>query len=62
MQCPHCKYEHGWSGDDHQEIKGEKGGFFELPIKAEKYSIFDYNTQRETVYACPSCGILFIDV
>ena len=60
MQCPYCKYEHGWNSRDQQKIVGEKGDFYELPIKAENYSISEYNTKRETIYACPACGILFI--
>lgn len=60
MECPHCHHKHGseWVGDQLKNIDGKKGEFFRLPIKMERSGYCD--SEQETVWACPKCGILFI--
>ena len=56
MKCTHCEYEHEVCGE-----QGAFGEFFELDsVKTERYAKgqMDY---RE-LYACPSCGVAFIEV
>lgn len=62
MKCPYCKYKHGyeWEKDEHVDVKGEKGNFYSFPIKIERDERWE--TDQETVYGCPKCGIIFIDV
>jgi len=65
MECPNCKYEHGyhWKGDDYIETEGEHGDFWELAIKLERRVPADYgdNGKREArVYGCPNCSAVFL--
>lgn len=63
MKCPHCEYEHGWSGEKLDVVEGEDGGFFELSnrIVACRNEV-GYGDGEETrpVYACPCCRKVFI--
>ncbi len=61
MKCPHCEYQHGggWVQDEYQRVEGYKGDFYKMLSSVERK--FPYKEYRE-VYACPSCGKLFIDL
>ena len=61
MICPHCKYEHGWRNEQDINIIGDKGGFYQHPVEVKRREPWSEIEMAE-VYACPSCGILFIDV
>jgi hypothetical protein len=68
MKCPHCKYAHGYvwnpnekGTEDFADVIGEKGAFFVLPVKVESSPEQHYKNPKP-VYACPACGILFIEV
>lgn len=62
MKCPHCDYEHGWSGEILELICGERGDFYRLPIAAVRYSPGYSNDCHESVelFSCPSCRKTFI--
>ena len=64
MKCPHCKYEHGFVGIDDEGAmivkEGKEGEFLRLEVSAYKPNLGLY--KKKPVYACPSCGILFMDV
>jgi hypothetical protein len=57
MQCPNCKYEHGWNGDTVSEVKGAEGNFFKLSIKVERT---EYYRDERSLFACPSCRTAFM--
>jgi len=59
MKCPHCEYEHGWSGDVMGVVEGSEGEFYQLPIELERKAF--YSTDRVPVYGCPSCNKLFME-
>lgn len=67
MKCPHCEYEHGWSGEKLDIVEGEHGEFFELSnsIQMERKSGYHgYGSTDKTtrdVYGCPACKKLFMD-
>jgi len=62
MKCPHCSYRDGYQADTQEDIHGEKGAFYSLPVKMERTSE-DYGPDEvRRLYACPSCGIALIDV
>ena len=61
MECPNCKYEHGWNGEKQECVDGDSGEFYILAIEMErksKYSIFE--KEHAKLYGCPVCGITFI--
>lgn len=60
MICPHCKYEHGWNYEKEENVIGNSGTFFMLPIEMTKKDPWE-EIEREYLYACPSCGISFIN-
>lgn len=70
MECPHCKYQHGFSwykteSQDEKEFKnvnGEDGEFYRLPVKMQRGNRYGYDDEFETLYACPSCSKTFIDI
>lgn len=66
MKCPHCGYEHEVWDDTIKKYKkvGDRGDFFQLPIKMERAAPFGswMSDESALVYACPKCGILFAGV
>lgn len=65
MKCPHCEYEHGWSGEKLDVIYGKNGDFFVLSNDVQAVrpggSVFSCLAEEtRTVYACPSCRKVFI--
>ena len=60
MKCPKCEYEHGYSNEQNNNIDGAKGDFWEQPVPLERGS--SWNIERKRLYACPSCGVAFINV
>ncbi len=69
MKCPKCEYHHGWdwvyANDDisgnYVETDGGDGDFYDLAIDVSRQRLY-HEDERKKVYACPSCGCLFIDV
>jgi predicted RNA-binding Zn-ribbon protein involved in translation (DUF1610 family) len=60
MKCPHCGYLSGWEGERLDVVQGKKGAFYSLPVKVERDD--SYRLDQKLLYACPSCGIAFIEV
>lgn len=62
MKCPHCNYEHGWSGEHLDMIDGQKGDLYKLPVMMERESL-TYHRYKEPayLYGCPSCKKTFIE-
>lgn len=61
MKCPHCNYEPEFSPDNDEYVLGE-GRFFALGIKAEQeQNRFVEYTEREPVFGCPRCGVMFME-
>lgn len=58
MKCPKCEYEN-WSWEEQKFLEGLEGDFFTHPVKAQ--SPYDPPLSK-TVYGCPKCGIMFIEV
>lgn len=54
MECPHCEYKDKWNAP------GDEGDFYRLPVEVSRERQFQ--TERETLYACPKCGKTFIQV
>lgn len=62
MFCPHCGYEPTLNEYDWCEAPGR---FFELQgheMVQEENQHSKHYPQRETVYGCPRCGILFMNM
>lgn len=59
MKCPHCGYEHGWSSETLEDLHGEDGGFYTLPIELVQKESY-YPSSRQ-VLGCPSCNKLFME-
>jgi hypothetical protein len=59
MKCPHCEYEHGWSNEKREDVKGEHDGFYVLPVELEQRTSWD--TNRVGLYACPACRKTFVE-
>lgn len=59
MECPHCKYTHGYTLDEN--VTGTEGDFYHSPVKLERpgdnYHGID-DTAR--LYGCPACFKTFI--
>jgi len=63
MKCPYCKYQDiFWKGNTDEYVRGEKGDFFKLPVKAERDSPWSYQQQHREVYGCPCCGKMFMEL
>lgn len=64
MKCPHCEYQHGggWVQDEYQRVERYKGDFYKMPSNAYRNIHYEDRYECKTVYACPSCGKLFIDL
>lgn len=62
MICPHCKYENGWNDELERVVKGDKGRFYVLPIEMTKRDVWESETIRSDLYACPNCKIAFINI
>ena len=61
MKCPYCNYEPEFSPDNDEYVLGA-GRFFELGIKAEQEpNQWDGDFERERIYGCPQCGVMFMD-
>jgi hypothetical protein len=60
MKCPSCKYIHGFDIEKNEDIEGEKGQFFDMPVKMERSH--NWNDEARRLFACPACGIAFINV
>lgn len=60
MKCPHCGYEHGWSGESMTNIQGKEGEFFYLPITLEREGNY-YGIERVQLVGCPECKKTFTD-
>lgn len=58
MKCPHCNYEHGWSGELGETVNGSEGGFYHLGVEMKRRG--DGGDDTVTLYACPSCKKTFI--
>lgn len=60
MKCPACKYKHEY------DKEGRSGEFFVLSnqVVAERSDRGSYTRDKEiqSVFACPSCGLLFIPI
>lgn len=71
MKCPGCDYKHGHNWEVIDEATGEEdlvktigevGDFCQHPVKMERPDRYhDHNNQQTRLYACPACGIAFID-
>jgi len=62
MKCPHCKYEHsGYDFEKKEAVEGNHGDFFQLPIKMVRSLMWGQDEENH-LYACPSCGVAFIEV
>lgn len=62
MKCPHCEYEHGWSGEEMDVSKGKEGEFFQLSNSIQMERSGSYGgTDKRYVYGCPACNKLFMD-
>ena len=59
MKCPFCNYFHGYCSEKQEIVKGEVGDFHYLPVKMERE--IDYQTERISLFACPSCKKVFIE-
>lgn len=61
MKCPHCEYEHGWSGEEMDVIEGKEGAFFQLSnsIQMERDES-SWTPETRNLYGCPSCNKLFM--
>ena len=62
MICPHCEYEHGWNYEREENVIGKKELFYTLPVEMKRTHTYGSVTEREIIYACPSCGKTFIEV
>jgi len=66
MKCPACKYEYTerYGKAKAESVIGEAGDFFYLPKRRFERTVYGspHETQQKTAaYACPSCGVCFID-
>jgi transposase-like protein len=59
MKCPHCGYDYAEDKKIHEDEPYKQiGHFFKLPIDMERDH--EYETQRISLYACPSCMKTFV--
>ena len=61
MECPACKYFHGWDGEIMDIREGNKGEFFKLSVEMERKRAWKVPEQKE-LYGCPNCGNIFIEI
>jgi hypothetical protein len=63
MKCPHCGYEHRWSGEELKTIEGEFGDFYEssITLVRSSYAYTGYYKEGVLLCACPSCKKTFVD-
>lgn len=63
MQCPECKYVHGWykERDCHVDchVEGCLGAFYEVEVIARRKN--KEEIEEPSVWACPNCKKLFVD-
>jgi hypothetical protein len=62
MKCPKCEYENGFNAETMENVIGEHGGFFTLPIEVKKIDPERFRDITRDVFSCPNCGILFAHV
>ncbi len=63
MKCPYCDYEHGWSGDKMESVKGAEGDFFNLSNQVQMRRDNEYRgygDETRSVFGCPSCNKIFM--
>lgn len=63
MKCPHCNYEHGWSGELMECVIGKDGDFFKLSNQVKMTRSSECSWQGDDnreLFACPSCLKTFI--
>lgn len=62
MRCPKCGYEHYTSYRKEEEVIGEHGDFYGTRILMERDNgeLYYNELEREAIYACPKCRIMFI--
>ena len=63
MICPHCEYEHGWSEELLNDIRGGYGEFFCISLNgvvAVRHHTSGY--EQKNLFFCPKCGKCFIEV
>lgn len=61
MKCPHCEYE---PSENEYGYCDSPGRFYKHPVKADREKTDEWyskNDEREAVYGCPKCGIMFMD-
>ena len=61
MICPNCKYQQGYDKKHETFVNGTEGYFWEVFMKAVRPDCYTGQETR-SVYACPKCGMLFIEV
>ncbi len=64
MICPNCEYEPEINEFDYCETPGR---FYELGIEARRENNEEWyakhkSQDREQIYGCPRCGIMFMNV
>jgi hypothetical protein len=62
MKCPNCGYITGyeWNEDGgYEDVKGEAGEFYRLPIKLEREEPYS-QPESAQVRGCPVCKVLFM--
>lgn len=58
MKCPHCKYVDGWDVEKQEGVNGKEGEFWRIAGHNAERS--EYEDVR-SIWACPKCGICFIE-
>ena len=62
MKCPNCGYEPAVNEYDYCEAPGR---FYELCVEAKRAATGDWYSRdpdREQIFGCPSCGVMFMDM
>ena len=62
LKCPHCEYEPLFNELDYCDAPGR---FYTLDVEAKRDSTgewYDRGPEREKVYGCPACGIMFMNM
>lgn len=63
MKCPTCNYEDmTMTYTDNGYIEGSEGNFYMLPIKMERDSNWPPFIERASVFGCPKCSTIFMDI
>lgn len=59
MICPHCNYEHGWSGEILANVEGAEGSFYKMREELVRREL-PYSEDTVTLFACPACYKTFV--